>query len=112
MKFNFFLPLSKSWTLRVSGMDGYTSKCEKKSKSLHPNVQVAVYAPSERADTLPLFHLYPYVLCGQEAATLTHCVSENVIRSKSRAQQHKFIAYLKAILFIDFLWLFCYYECA
>ncbi len=26
------------WTLRVSGMGGYTSKCEKKSKSLHPNV--------------------------------------------------------------------------
>jgi hypothetical protein len=45
-------------------------------------------------------------LYGQNAATLTHCVSENVIGSKSRAQQHKFIAYLKAILFIDFLWLF------
>jgi hypothetical protein len=26
--------------------------------------KVAVYAPAERADTLPLFHLYPYVLCG------------------------------------------------
>ncbi len=25
--------------LRVSGMGGYTSKCEKKSKSLHPNVE-------------------------------------------------------------------------
>jgi hypothetical protein len=23
--------------------------------------KVAVYAPAERADTLPLFHLYPYV---------------------------------------------------
>jgi hypothetical protein len=28
------------WTLRVSGMGGYTSKCEKKSKSLHPKPQV------------------------------------------------------------------------
>ncbi len=27
--------------------------------------KVAVYAPAERAGTLPLFHLYPYVLCGQ-----------------------------------------------
>jgi hypothetical protein len=26
--------------------------------------KVAVYTPVERADTLPLFHLYPYVLCG------------------------------------------------
>jgi hypothetical protein len=25
----------------------------------------AVYAPAERADTLTLFQLYPYVLCGQ-----------------------------------------------
>jgi hypothetical protein len=25
------------WALRVSGMGGYTSKCEKKSKSLHTN---------------------------------------------------------------------------
>ncbi len=35
----FFLPISKSlaWALRVSGMGGYTSKCEKMSKSLHPN---------------------------------------------------------------------------
>jgi hypothetical protein len=26
--------------------------------------KVAVYALAERADTFPLFHLYPYVLCG------------------------------------------------
>ncbi len=26
---------------------------------------VAVYAPAERADTLPPFHLYPYVLCAR-----------------------------------------------
>jgi hypothetical protein len=25
--------------------------------------KVAVYAPAARADTLTLFHLYPYVLC-------------------------------------------------
>jgi hypothetical protein len=25
---------------------------------------VVVYAPAERADTLPLFLFYPYVLCG------------------------------------------------
>jgi hypothetical protein len=29
-------------------------------------VVVAVYAPAERADTLALFHLYSYVLCGYE----------------------------------------------
>jgi hypothetical protein len=26
----------------VSGMGGYTSKCEKKSKSLHPTVQLLI----------------------------------------------------------------------
>ncbi len=26
--------------------------------------KAAVYPPAERADKLPLFHLYPYVLCG------------------------------------------------
>ena len=32
----FFCQFPNPWTLRVSGMGGYTSKCEKKSKSLHP----------------------------------------------------------------------------
>ncbi len=36
---NFFCQFPNPWTLRVSGMGGYTSKCEKKSKSLHPNGQ-------------------------------------------------------------------------
>ncbi len=35
----FFCQFPNPWTLRVSGMGGYTSKCEKKSKSLHPIVQ-------------------------------------------------------------------------
>ena len=39
----FFLPISKSLDpYRVSGMGGYTSKCEKKSKSLHPNAQLPI----------------------------------------------------------------------
>ena len=33
---NFFGQFLNPWALRVSGMGGYTSKCEKKSKSLHP----------------------------------------------------------------------------
>jgi hypothetical protein len=33
----FFGHFPNPWTLRVSGMGCYTSKCEKKSKSLHPN---------------------------------------------------------------------------
>ncbi len=32
---NFFCQFPNPWALRVSGMGGYTSKCEKKSKSLH-----------------------------------------------------------------------------
>jgi hypothetical protein len=36
----FFCQFPNPWTLRVSGMGGYTSKCEKKSKSLHPSVPV------------------------------------------------------------------------
>ncbi len=35
----FFCQFPNPWTLRVSGMGCYTSKCEKKSKSLHPSVQ-------------------------------------------------------------------------
>ncbi len=37
----FFCQFPNTWALRVSGMGGYTSKCEKKSKSLHPNVHGA-----------------------------------------------------------------------
>ncbi len=33
---NFFCHFPNPWTLRVSGMGCYTSKCDKKSKSLHP----------------------------------------------------------------------------
>jgi hypothetical protein len=40
----FFSQFPNPWALRVSGMGGYTSKCEKKSKSLHPNVQYAFSA--------------------------------------------------------------------
>jgi hypothetical protein len=36
---NFFCQFPNPWTLRVSGMGGYTSNCEKKSKSLHPIAQ-------------------------------------------------------------------------
>jgi len=36
---NFFCQFPNPWALRVSGMGGYTSKCEKKSKSLHPNAE-------------------------------------------------------------------------
>ena len=40
MKLNFFFcQFPNPWALRVSEMGGYTSKCEKKSKSLHPTVQ-------------------------------------------------------------------------
>jgi hypothetical protein len=34
---NVFCQFPNPWALRVSGMGGYTSKSEKKSKSLHPN---------------------------------------------------------------------------
>ena len=37
---NFFCQFPNPWTLRVSGMGGYASKCDKKSKSLHPNIQL------------------------------------------------------------------------
>jgi len=33
-----FCQFPNPWTLRVSGMGGYTSNCEKKSKSLHPTI--------------------------------------------------------------------------
>ncbi len=37
---NFFCQFPNPWSLRVSGMVCYTSKCEKKSKSLHPSIHV------------------------------------------------------------------------
>ncbi len=37
---NFLGQFLNPWTLRLSEMGCYTSKCEKKSKSLHPTVQV------------------------------------------------------------------------
>jgi hypothetical protein len=39
----FFLQFPNPWALRVSGMGGYTSKCEKKSKSLHPRGACTVH---------------------------------------------------------------------
>jgi hypothetical protein len=47
-----FCQFPNPWTLRVSGMGGYPSKCEKKSKSLHPNVHIC-------GDQ--------YVICGKQA---------------------------------------------
>jgi hypothetical protein len=39
MKFKkIFGQFPNPWALRVSGMNCYTSKCENKSKSLHPNL--------------------------------------------------------------------------
>ncbi len=39
----FFCQFPNPWALRVSGMGGYTSKCEKKSKSLHPTARLSVW---------------------------------------------------------------------
>ncbi len=36
----FFCQFPNPWALRVSGMGCYTSKCEKKSKSLHPILHI------------------------------------------------------------------------
>ncbi len=36
---NFFCQFPNPWALKVSGMGCYFSKCEKNSKSLHPNTQ-------------------------------------------------------------------------
>ncbi len=38
----FVCQFPNPWTLRVSGMGGYISKCEKKSKSLHPIGQLSL----------------------------------------------------------------------
>ncbi len=42
----FFCQFPNPWAIRVSGMGGYTSKCEKKSKSLNPTLHVCIlYIP-------------------------------------------------------------------
>jgi hypothetical protein len=43
---NFFCQFPNPWAHRVSGMGCYTSKCEKKSKSLHPT-QCSIITPSD-----------------------------------------------------------------
>ncbi len=65
----FFCQFPNPWTLRVSGMGGYTSKCEKKSKSLHPNV---------RAEQLPISHVV-FVYITQFTAALAVCVYLTVL---------------------------------
>jgi hypothetical protein len=57
----FFCHFLNPWTLRVSWMGCYTSKCLKKSKSLHPNVHVTF------SETGPCFN--PILL----ASTLVSC---------------------------------------
>ena len=52
---NFFCQFPNPWTLRVSGMGGYASKCEKKSKSLHPTVHSDFWFRNS-------FSLYTYML--------------------------------------------------
>jgi len=43
---NYFCQFPNPWALRVSGMGGYTSKCEKKSKSLDPTTpQLQTFCP-------------------------------------------------------------------
>jgi hypothetical protein len=56
----FFCQFPNPWTLRVSGMGVYTSKCEKKSKSLHPTAQSVSFcipvSTSARAVLYSWFH--------------------------------------------------------
>ncbi len=35
--------------------------------------KVAVYDPAEWAGTLPLFHIYPYILCGSNNLLCFNC---------------------------------------
>ncbi len=58
----FFCQFPNPWALRVSGMGGYTSKCEKKSKSLHPTDQsrlswVQYIAFTQELDSFQCFQL-------------------------------------------------------
>ncbi len=52
----FFCQFPNPWALRVSGMGGYTSKCEKKSKSLHPSSHAGHCAWAMLAPKLQLVH--------------------------------------------------------
>jgi hypothetical protein len=48
--------------LRISFLCVHLIMMEKLAQAIE--YKAAVYAPAEMADTLTLFHLYPYVLCG------------------------------------------------
>ncbi len=69
---NFFCQFPNPWALRVSGMGCYTSKCEKKSKSLHPNVQHTEVLPQ-----YPRLYLFPVYLLIMRRRKELHCVNAN-----------------------------------
>jgi hypothetical protein len=46
------------------GWGGWGVHAHPLSLSFSITHKFAVYAPAERTDTLPVIHLYPYVLCG------------------------------------------------
>ena len=59
----FFCQFPNPWTLRVSGMGGYTSKCEQKSKSLHPSADIMCYQfVIDSASYCTLLRLFVYLL--------------------------------------------------
>ncbi len=62
----FFCQFPNPWTLRVSRMGGFTSKCEKKSKSLHPTVH-----PHWENDKIPLLALTQSTITSIQLKTST-----------------------------------------
>jgi hypothetical protein len=63
-------PVYSIHPLRVGALCGFTvmGHCKCYAINFTITYKVAVYAPAERADTLILFHLYPYVLCAKTLA--------------------------------------------
>ncbi len=87
---NFFCQFPNPLAPRVSRMGGYTSKCEKKSKSLHPNSEAEpIKGRRPSVDYTPFYRQH---LCGGQ------CTQE-----QSRPQQHMWNSKLFFIFLLNLL---------
>ncbi len=89
---SFFCHFLNPWALRLSGMGCYTSKkCEKKPKSLHPNVRAGVRRPWTRSHVantrLTCWAHVPWRLC----ASTRHWAAQRLSSSTwpSRVSTHR-----------------------
>ena len=100
---NFFCQFPNPWTLRVSGMGGYTSKCEKKSKSLHPNARIL----STSFISVSIFSVWCYssvsISMARSLPMYTVTVSHKMRQCTVSSSQHSLLPCLISLSFFFFV---------